>query len=96
MANDFKHKEPSKTEKVLYELMMNQQNMERALWSNSSVVMAVAMLTGTDPKKVAELLTNDEKLKEFSGQINEEIKNLQAEKEVKQENPQGKIDGEIK
>ena len=80
MANDFKRKEPSKTEKVLYELMMAQQSMERGLWSNSSVVMAIAVLTNIDPAKVAELLVNDEKIKEYSKQVNEEIKKLEDAK----------------
>ena len=76
MAHDFKQKEPSKTEKVLYELMMNQQGMERAIWSNSSVIMVVAMLLKLDPKDIALALNDDEKLKEFSNKINEEIKKL--------------------
>ena len=39
------------------------------------------MLTKQDPKEIAALMANgDEKLKEFSGKINEEIKRLEAEK----------------
>ncbi len=81
MANDFKHKEPSKTEKVLYELMMAQQGMERAMWSNSSVIMALAMLQGVDPEKVAQVLVNDDaKMKEYGNKVNEAIKRLEEKK----------------
>ncbi len=81
MAKDFLKKEPSKTEKVLYELMMAQNSMEKGLWSTSSLVLVLAILTKQDPKAIAEMMVNgDEKLKEFSGKINEEIKKLEAEK----------------
>ena len=81
MGKDYLKKEPSKTEKVLYELMMAQNSMEKGLWSTSSLVLVLAMLTKQDPKAIAELMVNgDEKLKEFSGKINEEIKKLEAEK----------------
>ena len=81
MANDFKHKEPSKTEKVLYELMMAQQGMERAMWSNSSVIMAIAMIQGMDPEKIAEILVNqDPKMKEYGNKVNEAIKKLEEKK----------------
>lgn len=81
MGKDYLKKEPSKTEKVLYELMMAQNSMEKGLWSTSSLVLVLAMLTKQDPKAIAEMMVNgDEKLKEFSGKINEEIKKLEAEK----------------
>lgn len=82
MPHDFKHKEPSKTEKVLYELMRNQQGMERALWSNSSVVMAIAMLQKVDPEKIAEMLVDKEpEMKEYSKKINDAIKKLEEKKD---------------
>lgn len=80
MANDFKRKEPTKTEKVLYEIMVAHQNMERGLWSTSSVVMALAMITKTDPKQIAEALVEEEKIKDFSKKVNEEIKKLEEAK----------------
>ncbi len=81
MATDFKHKEPSKTEKMLYEIVMAQNSMEKGLWSTSSLVIILAMLTNQDPQKIAELMVNgDDKLKEFSKNINDHIKKLEEEK----------------
>ncbi|MBI5530912.1 MAG: hypothetical protein HY918_05475 [Candidatus Doudnabacteria bacterium] len=81
MGNDYLKREPSKTEKMIYELVMAQNSMEKGLWSTSSLVMVLAILTKQDPKAIAELMVNgDEKLREFSGKINEEIKKLEEEK----------------
>jgi hypothetical protein len=81
MANDFKQKEPSKTERMLYELVMAHNQMEKGLWSTSTVAMALAMLTKQDPKEIAELMVNgDAKLKEYSQKINDEIKKLEEAK----------------
>ncbi len=78
MPTDFKQKEPSKTEKMLYELAMNMNAMEKGLWSTSTLVITLAMLTKTDPKDVAEMMVNgDAKLKEFSKQVNDAIKALE-------------------
>ena len=83
MAHDFKHKEPTKTEKVLYELMIAQQHTERGLWSTSSVVMALAMISGTDPVKLAQTILDEDKIREFSSKVNEEIKKQEALKPKK-------------
>ena len=81
MPNDYIKKEPSKTEKMLYELVMAHNQMEKGLWSTSTLVISLAMLTKTSPEEIAELMVNgDEKLKEFSGKINEAVKKLEAEK----------------
>lgn len=81
MSKDYLKKEPSKTEKMIYELVMAQNSMEKGLWSTSSLVIVLALLTKQNPKDIAELMVNgDGKLKEFSGKINEEIKKLEAEK----------------
>ncbi|MBI3231585.1 MAG: hypothetical protein HYZ51_00705 [Candidatus Doudnabacteria bacterium] len=81
MANDFLKKEPSKTEKMLYELAMAQRQMEKGLWSTSTVVMALAILTKTKPEELAEFMSSGEdKIKEFSEKLNEIIKIKQAEK----------------
>lgn len=80
MANDYLKKEPSKTEKMIYELAMNQHNMEKGLWSTSAHVVALGLALGADPKKIADFMVNgDEKIKEFSKTINDEIKRLEAE-----------------
>jgi len=86
MPTDYLKKEPSKTEKMLYDLAMAQHQMEKGLWSTSTVVMALAMLTKTKPEELAEFMANgDEKIKEYSEKVNEILKKLQAET-----NPQGK------
>ncbi len=79
MPNDYVKKEPTKTERMLYELVMAQNSIEKGLWSTSSLVMVLAMLTKQEPKEIAELMVNgDEKLREFSTKINDEIKKLEA------------------
>ena len=86
MPNDYIKKEPTKTEKWLYELAMAQHQIEKGLWSTSTVVMALAILTKTKPEDLAELMANgDPKIKEFSEKVNEIIKKKQEEK-----NPQDK------
>ena len=80
MPHDYKQKEPSKTERMLYELAMNQNQMEKGLWSTSTVVMALAILTKAKPEEVAKLMFENEKIKEFSEQVNAEIKKLESEK----------------
>ena len=86
MPNDYIKKEPTKTEKMIYELAMAQHQMEKGLWSTSTVVMALAILTKTKPEDLADLMANgDPKIKEFSEKVNEIIKQKQEEK-----NPQDK------
>lgn len=95
MANDYKQKEPSKAERMIYELAVNQQQMEKGLWSTSTVVMALAILTKVKPDEVAKLMFEDDKIKQFSQQVNEVIKKLEAEKH-KEEHKDETVDGEMK
>jgi len=53
MPNDYLKKEPSKTEKLMYELMMHQQQLENQTFSNSMTVLAVALALGADAEKIA-------------------------------------------
>lgn len=86
MAKDYLKKEPSKTEKVLYELYMQTQMMDRNLMTNSALLCAVAMEKGIDPKKLAELLIKENgKIKEYSQALNEEIGRLEKEKRAQDE-----------
>jgi hypothetical protein len=79
MPSDFKGKEPTKAEKMFYELAMQQQQMERALWSTSAHVVALGVLLGADPQKIAEIIVGgDDKIKEYSNKVNEAIKALEA------------------
>jgi hypothetical protein len=82
MPNDYIKKEPSKTEKFMYELAMHQQQLENQTFSNSMTVLAVALALGADAEKIAKFLTTDEaKLKEFGKAINEAIDKLKGPKE---------------
>ena len=81
MAKDFFKKEPTKTEKVLYELFMQQQGMERSLMTNSALLCALAMEIKISPEKLAEMLINsNEKIKDYSKLLNEAIDKLEKEK----------------
>ena len=81
MPNDYVKKEPTKTEKMLYELAMAQNQMERGLWSTSTLVMVLAVLTKQKPEEVAELMVNgDDKIKAFSEEVNKIVKELDAKK----------------
>jgi hypothetical protein len=82
MPNDYLKKEPNKTEKVMYELLMHQQQLENQTFSNSMTILAVALACGADAEKIAKFLTTDEeKIKEFGKSINEAIDKLRPKKE---------------
>ncbi|HYV34015.1 MAG TPA: hypothetical protein VE973_04180 [Candidatus Limnocylindria bacterium] len=81
MPNDYIKKEPTKTEKMLYEVVMAQNQMEKGLWSTSTLVMALAILSKAKPEEIAELMVNgDDKIREFSGKVNEIAKKLDEAK----------------
>lgn len=83
--SDFKKKEPNKTEKVLYELFLQQQHLHQSLVTNSAHIVALSMLLNVEPEKVAEILVNgNEKVKEYSDKINKEIDRLQEAKKAEQ------------
>jgi hypothetical protein len=89
MPNDFLKREPSKTEKMLYELAMAQHQMEKGLLSTSTVAMALAVINKIKPEELAELMANgDDKIKEYSNKVNEAIKKLE---EAKKPNTDPKI-----
>lgn len=82
MPHDYIKKEPTKTEKLMYELAMHQQQLENQTFSNSMTILAVALAMGADAEKIARFLTTDEaKLKEFGKSINEAIDKLKPKKE---------------
>lgn len=84
MPNDFKKKEPSKTEKVIYELFMQQQGMERALATNSALMISLAMLMKIEPEKLAQMLADNGPIKEYSDKINKAIDKLETERKEKE------------
>ena len=80
MPNDFKQKEPSKTEKMLYQLALNQQETDRHVMSNSAQILALAYLLNVDPEKFAKLISlDDPKLKEYGKKINEHLEKYHKE-----------------
>lgn len=85
MSNDFKKKEPTKTEKVLYELMMRQEMADRNLWTTSAHVIGLGMLLNIKPEQIAELLVQgQDKIKDYGQQINQAIEKLEKEKKANQ------------
>lgn len=84
MSHDFKKKEPSKTEKVLYELFMQQQGMERALATNSALMVSMAMLMKIEPEKLAQMLADNAPIKEYSDKINKAIDKLEEGRKAKE------------
>jgi hypothetical protein len=81
MANDFQKKVPSKNEKMIYELFMQMQGLERSMFTNSSLLIILALEAGIKPEKLADLLVNgNDKIKTYSAQINEAIGKLEKEK----------------
>lgn len=83
-TSDFNKKQPTKNEQMFYELAMNQEVLDRRLWTTSSFVTALAFLNNADPEKIAELLTRDaEKVKVFSQKINDAIDRIEKEEQAK-------------
>lgn len=82
MANDYLKKQPSKNEQMFYELAMHMRHLDNTTHSNAAQILALGMMLGVDPAKLAELLVNgDEKLKEYGKKINEEIDKLTKAKQ---------------
>lgn len=80
MAKDYLKKEPTKNEKMLYELAMHQQMMDERVYSTSLHLLALGKALDIDPKKMAEILTDEtEKLKEYGNKINEEIEKIREQ-----------------
>jgi aldehyde:ferredoxin oxidoreductase len=85
MAFDYKRKEPNKTEKVLYELFMQQQGMERALTTNSALLISLAIQMKIEPEKLAEMLTENDKIKDYSNKINKKIDEMETARRAKEQ-----------
>ena len=83
MSNDYLKRQPSKSEKMIYDLFMHQQDLARSLWTTTSFVTALAYLLKIEPEKVAQALANDhEKIKDYSDKVNAEIQKLEAAKKT--------------
>jgi hypothetical protein len=84
MPNDFKKKEPTKNEQMFYDMAMSMDMIDRRLWTTSSFVTALAILSGADPEKIARLLTTDmAKIQEYSKTINDAISKIESEEKAK-------------
>ena len=84
MPNDFKQKEPNKNEKMFYEIFVQMQGMERSLFTNSAHMVAMGIVLGVSPEKIAEIMSDNEKIKDYSSKINEAMKKIQANKNEKE------------
>lgn len=84
MPNDYLKKEPSKNEKMFYELAMHMQHLDRTMVTNSAFITIIAMLMKLDPKTVAEYLTEKrEEVDEYSKKINAEIDEIEKKNKEK-------------
>jgi len=84
MSKDFQKPEPTKNEKMFYEIAMHLNDLDHRTWSVSSHVLAMGVLLKIDPEKMAEILTADEKvLSEYAKKINDAIQKIQKEKAPK-------------
>jgi len=77
MSNDFKKKQPTKAESMFYDMAMSMDMLDRRLWTTSSFVTALAVLSGAKPEKIAEMLTDQKEIQEFSKKINEAIDKIE-------------------
>src|SRR5579864_4669120 len=82
MPNDFQKAQPSKNEKMFYEIIIRQEAMGRDLWTVSANVLALCLLLKVDPKKVAELLVDEKQTKEYADQINAELRKIEDAKKA--------------
>lgn len=64
----------------MYELAMRMEMQDRSLHTASAHVIALSVALGVDPKKVAQLLVDDQQIKDYAKQINDEIGRLEDEK----------------
>ena len=79
MSNDYQKKQPTKTERLLYEMAMRMEMTDRNMWSNSAHLCALGILLDVKPEKVAELLVNGgEQIAAYGKAINEEAERLEA------------------
>ncbi len=86
MSNDYLKKQPTKNEKMIYDLFLHQEDLARSLWSTSSFVTALAYLAKTDPEAIAKLLTNDnQKLKEYSEKVNGFIQEIEKKRKAEEQ-----------
>ena len=81
--SDFLKKQPSKNEKMFYELAMELQMLDRRTLTNSAHIVALGMLLNVEPEKVAQLLANGgDKIEEYGKKINAEMDRLHKEKGI--------------
>jgi len=78
MPNDFKKPEPSKAEKLFYELALAVQRLEQSQLTNTATVIAAAMLMKIPPEDMAKIIINQGFIKEYAEKINAEIRKLTA------------------
>jgi hypothetical protein len=84
MPSDFNQKQPTKNERMFYEMIQQLDVLDRRVWTTSSFVSALGILTKADPEKIAELLTTgQEQIKEYSKKINDAIDKIEERERAK-------------
>ncbi len=94
---DYLKKEPSRTERALYEMAMHLQHLDRSLVSTSAHIVALGLLLDVKAEKVADILVNgNDKIKEYGQAINAEIDKLEGAKKSKIKEESGVVETEEK
>jgi hypothetical protein len=87
MPNDFNKKQPTKTERIIYDLAMRMEVLDRSLWSTSAHIIALGIVMDVEPEKIAEILANGgDKIQEYGKRINAYME--KADKEKAEKNPE--------
>lgn len=82
MKNDYQKKAPTKTERMLLDLAVFQQNMENNLFSTSQMTIVLGILGKLEPEEVAQLMVNgQDKIRGFTVRLNNKMKELVKEKQ---------------
>ncbi len=84
MPKDFQRKQPTRNEQMFYDMAVQMQSLDNRLWTTSSFVSALGILTKADPQKIAELLTTgQEEIKNYSQKINDAIGKIEEAERAK-------------
>lgn len=83
--SDYLKREPTKNEKMIYELTMKSLHLDQGLMTNASQMCAMGILLKVDPKDMAELMvTKRVEIESYATKLNEELKKLYDAQKEKQ------------
>lgn len=74
-------KQPSKTDKVFYELMVQNQELQHRLMTNSAHLVAMGIELKISPEKMAEIMVKQQdKISEYAKAMNTAIDTFESER----------------